>query len=202
MCSRAPLDHVGDQAHRRVDREAPLLLGDVLLEDVGLDRAAEPLGRDALALGGHDVEREHDRGRGVDRHRDGDLVRAGSRRTASPCRRRVSTATPSRPTSPRRARVVGVVAHQRGHVERRREPGLAVVEQVVEALVRLLGACRSRRTGASSTAARGTSTDRRPRVYGYWPGSPIALLAGQIGRGVQRFDLLAGEGRRRTLALR
>ena len=38
---RAPLDHVGDQPHRRLDREAPLLLGDVLLEDVGLDRAAE-----------------------------------------------------------------------------------------------------------------------------------------------------------------
>ena len=37
---RAPLDHVAQQAHRRVDREAPLLLGDVLLEDVGLDRAA------------------------------------------------------------------------------------------------------------------------------------------------------------------
>ena len=41
---RAVLDHVGDQAHRRLDREAPLLLGDVLLEDVGLDRAAEPVG--------------------------------------------------------------------------------------------------------------------------------------------------------------
>ena len=37
-----------------------------------------------------------------------------------------------------RAGVVGVVAHQRGHVERGREPGLAVVEQVVEALVGLL----------------------------------------------------------------
>ena len=37
-----------------------------------------------------------------------------------------------------RARVVGVVAHQRGHVERRREARLAVVEQVAEALVGLL----------------------------------------------------------------
>ena len=37
-----------------------------------------------------------------------------------------------------RARVVGVVAHQRGHVEGGREAGLAVVEQVVEALVGLL----------------------------------------------------------------
>ena len=34
--------------------------------------------------------------------------------------------------------MVGVVAHQRRHVERRREPRLAVVEQVAEALVGLL----------------------------------------------------------------
>ena len=38
-----------------------------------------------------------------------------------------------------RARVIGVVAHQRRHVEGGREPGLAVLEQVAEALVRLLG---------------------------------------------------------------
>ena len=38
--ARGPLDHVAEQAHGRVDREAPLLLGDVLLEDVGLDRPA------------------------------------------------------------------------------------------------------------------------------------------------------------------
>ena len=38
-----------------------------------------------------------------------------------------------------RARVVGVVAHQRRHVERRAQARLAVVEQVAEALVGLLG---------------------------------------------------------------
>ena len=38
-----------------------------------------------------------------------------------------------------RARVVGVVAHQRRHVERGRQAGLPVVEQVAEALVGLLG---------------------------------------------------------------
>ena len=68
----APLHHVGDQPHRRIHREAPLLLSDVLLQDVGLDRAAQPLGPDALALGRHHVVREHDRGRGVDRHRHAD----------------------------------------------------------------------------------------------------------------------------------
>src|SRR5439155_1077077 len=38
-----------------------------------------------------------------------------------------------------RARMVGVVAHQRRHIEGGREPRLAVLEQVAEALVRLLG---------------------------------------------------------------
>ena len=51
-----------------------------------------------------------------------------------------------------RAGVVGVVAHQGGHVEGRGEAGLAVVEQVAEALVGVLAPCRSRRTGASSTS--------------------------------------------------
>ena len=37
-----------------------------------------------------------------------------------------------------RARVVGVVAHQRRHVERRGQPRLPVIEQVAEALVGLL----------------------------------------------------------------
>ena len=47
---RAPLDHVDHQPHRRIDREAPLLLSDVLLEDVGLDRARQLLGADAAPL--------------------------------------------------------------------------------------------------------------------------------------------------------
>ena len=51
----------------------------------------------------------------------------------------VSIATPSVPTSPSEQRRVGVVAHQRGHVEGRAEARLAVLEQVVEALVGLLG---------------------------------------------------------------
>ena len=49
----------------------------------------------------------------------------------------VSIATPSRPTSPPSARGPSR-AHQRRQVEGGREPGLAVLEQVAEALVRLL----------------------------------------------------------------
>ena len=134
----APLDHVGDQAHRRLDREAPLLLGDVLLQDVGLDRAAERLGRDALLLGGADVEGEQDRRRGVDRHRgrhpvERDAVEEVDHVVEGVDRHALDAHLAEA------AGVVGVEAHQGRHVERRREAGLAVVEQVAEALVRLLG---------------------------------------------------------------
>ena len=66
---RARGDHVAQEPHRGVDREAPLLLGDVLLEDVRLDGPAEAIRRYALPLRCNDVEGHHDRGRRVDRHR-------------------------------------------------------------------------------------------------------------------------------------
>ena len=50
-----------------------------------------------------------------------------------------SIATPVRPTSPSRARVVRVVAELRRQVERDREARLAAREQVAETRVRLLG---------------------------------------------------------------
>ena len=128
------------QTHRRVDREAPLLLGDVLLEDVGLDRPPQPLGRARPASSrGDDVEGQHDRRRRVDRHRHASPPPSGIPSNSVSMSASVSTATPSRPTSPSDRGVIGVVAHQRRHVERRRQPRLAVLQQVVEALVGLLG---------------------------------------------------------------
>ena len=73
----------------------------------------------------------------------------------------VSIATPSRPTSPSDARRVGVVAHQRRHVERGAQAGLAVVEQVAEALVGLLGGAEAGELAHRPQAARGTSSGTR-----------------------------------------
>ena len=67
-----------------------------------------------------------------------------------------SIATPVRPDLAERERVVGVEAELRRQVERDREARLAALEQQPEARVRLLGRARSRRTGASSTAGRGS----------------------------------------------
>ncbi len=134
---RAPLDHVGDEAQRRLDREAPLLLGDVLLEDVGLDRPGELVRRDPLLLADEDVEGEQDRRRGVDRHRGADPAERDSLEELFHVVEAVDGDALAADLA-EAADVIGVVAHQGRHVERGREPGLAVVEQVVEALVGLL----------------------------------------------------------------
>ena len=136
--ARAELDHVRHQPHRRLGREDPLLLRDVLLEDVVLDRPAQRGSLDALLLGHADVEREQHRRRAVDRHRGRDLAE----RDPVEQRLRVGERVDRHALAPdlaERAGVVGVVAHQRRHVEGRREAGLPVLEQVAEALVRLLG---------------------------------------------------------------
>jgi hypothetical protein len=118
-------------------------LGDVLLEDVGLDRAAEALRRHALALGRDHVEGEHHRGRCIDGHRRGDLAHG------DPAEERLHVvegvdrhALPAHLAL--RARMVRVVPHQARHVERRRQAGLSVVEQVAKALVRLLRGAEAR----------------------------------------------------------
>ena len=135
--ARAELDHVRDEPHGRLGREDVLLLRDVLLEDVRLDRAAQRRARDALLLGDADVEGEqHRRGR-VDRHRRRHLAERDAREQQAHVLDRVDRdALP--PDLAERPGVVGVEAHQRRHVERRREAGLTVVEQEAEPLVRLV----------------------------------------------------------------
>ena len=136
--SRAELDHVGDEPHRRLGREDVLLLRDVLLEDVRLDRPAQPLARDALLLADARVEREQDRRGRVDRHRRRHVAERDPREQRLHVLERVDRHAFA-PDLAERPRVVRVVAHQRRHVERGRQTRLPVVEQVMEALVRLLG---------------------------------------------------------------
>ena len=93
---------------------------------------------DALLLGDADVEGEQHRRRAVDRHRGRDLAQRDPVEERLGVGERVDRDALA-PDLAERARVVGVVAHQRRHVEGGREAGLAVVEQVAEALVRLLG---------------------------------------------------------------
>ena len=133
---RAELDHVRHEPHRRLGREDPLLLRDVLLEDVRLDRPAELGARDALLLADADVEREQHRRRRVDRHRGRDLAERDPAEERLHVRERVDGNALAADLA-ERARVVGVETHQRRHVEGGREPCLPVLEQIAEPLVRL-----------------------------------------------------------------
>ena len=66
---RAVRDEIGGEPHRRARREDVRPACDVLLEDVVLRRAADPLGGYALPLRDGGVHREEDRRGRVDRHR-------------------------------------------------------------------------------------------------------------------------------------
>ena len=172
----AELDHVADEPHRGLGREDPLLLRDVLLEDVRLRRTAQSRPRNTLLLGDADVEGEQDRRRRVDRHRRRHRVQRDPREQLAHILQRVNgDALPAHLAEG--ARVIRVVAHQRRHVESDGEARLAVLEQVAEALVRLL-----RRAEPRELAHR----QSRPRYMLDW--MPLV-------KGIRRADRCRGRGR-------
>ena len=135
--SRAVGEQVGRQPHRGPRREDVVPARDVLLEDVVLDGAAQLLGRHALPLGHELVQEQEQRRRRVDRHRGRDLVERDPVEEQLHVGERVDRDAGAADLA-RGALVVGVVAELRRQVEGDREPGLPAVEQVAEALVRLL----------------------------------------------------------------
>ena len=136
-------EQVGRQPHRGSRREDVVPACDVLLEDVVLHRAAQLVARDALLLGDELVEEEQ-QGRGrVDRHRRRDLVQRDPAEQDLHVGDRVDRDTRA-PDLAGGERIVGVVAELSRQVERDREPRLPTVEQVAEALVRLLGGGEAR----------------------------------------------------------
>ena len=135
---RAVGEQVGGEPHRGPRREDVVAPGRVLLEHVVLHRAAQAVARDTLPLRDELVEQQQQRGRGVDRHRGGDLVERDPVEERLHVGDRVDRHAGT-PDLAVRTRVVRVVPELRGEVERDREARLALREQVPEAGVRLLG---------------------------------------------------------------
>ena len=154
---------------RRARREDELLLRLVLLQDVVLQRAAEPGALDARRLGVRDEHREdHGRGR-VDRHRRRDRAEVDAAVEVLDVGERVDGDAALADLA-ERERVVGVAAHQRRQVERGREAVAAGGEQLVEAAV---GVERGAEAGEHPHRPELRAVHRRrsgPRVYGYCPG--------------------------------
>ena len=134
----AVVDEVRRQPHRGPRREDVGPARDVLLEHVVLRGAHDHVRLVPLLLRRDDVHRHEDRRGRVDRHRGRDAVQ----RDVLEQRLHVGEAVDRHAhlaDLAGRHRVVRVVAGLRRQVERRREPGLAVGQQLTEALVGLLG---------------------------------------------------------------
>ena len=149
-----------------------------------------------VELGGDDEVGEHDRGGGVDRHRHRHVAEVDAGEERLHVVERVDRDALA-PDLAERARVIGVVAHQRGHVEGGGEPGLAVVEQVVKALVGLLAGAEAGELAhrpqpapvhrAVDPAREGVLARCADGVLG------TADPLGQVGGRVELLDGLAGE---------
>ena len=115
---------VDDQPHGRTRRVDVGAAGDVLLQDVVLDGAADLLARHALLLGDQLVEQQQDGAGGVDRHRRRDLVHREVGHEQAHVGQRVDGHADLAHLALGPG-VVGVVAHLRRQVEGAREAGLA-----------------------------------------------------------------------------
>ena len=131
-------EQVGRQPHARLGRVDEVPAGDVLLEDVVLDRAAELRARHALLFGDELVEQQQHAGGRVDRHRGGDLGERDPVERGAHVVDRVDRDAGAADLA-EAARVVGVEAELGRQVEGHRQAGAAVGEQVLVALVGLLG---------------------------------------------------------------
>ena len=134
----AVADQVGDQPHGSlggIDVGSP---GDVLLQNVILNRARQMLRRDLPAPRQGDQQGQQHRGGGVDRHRDRDPVERDSPEELLHVAQTVDSHAGSAHLSGRHGRI-GVHAHLGGQIEGYRKSGLAQSQQVLVAGVGLPG---------------------------------------------------------------
>ena len=198
----AELDGVHHDAHRRLGWGDPLLLRDELLEHVVLHGAAELVPRHALLVGERQIHGERHRRRAVDRHRRGDAIERDVAEEHLEVRQsRNRHAFPAHFAAG--AGVIGVVAHEGGHVERRRQPRLALLEQEFEARIRVF---RPPEAGEHPHGPEPSAVHRRIRPARVRELTGIAELvlvapARQVIRGVERPDGDAGERLERHRAL-
>jgi hypothetical protein len=136
----AVLEDVGDDPHARPRWIHIGAAGDVLLEDVVLDGAADRRGGHPLLLSHQLVQQQQDCGGGVDRHARAHGVERQAGQEHSHVGDRVDGHADLAHLA-LGAWVVAVVAHLRRQVEGTAQPGLAGRQQELEPLVR--GLCRA-----------------------------------------------------------
>ena len=200
--TRAVAERVHDETHRRLDGNDPLALRDVLLERVVLDRSPEPIERDAALVRSGEVHRPDDRRRAVDRHRGRHAIERYAVEEDLHVAQRVHGDALS-PDLAARERVVRVAAHERRHIERHGETVDAVLQEVMEALVRVLRGAEPRELAHRPKTAPVHRRLHAPRVREFPGEAEIAVGVEPfkiVGR-VERLDQLVGQRRKAILAL-
>ena len=114
----------------------------------------------------------------------------------------VSTATPSRPTSPRERRIVAVEAHERRQIEGGAEAGLALAEEELEAFVGLAGGAEAGELphGPEPAAIHGGVDAAGERILAGIAEVGVGIEAVESFRRVEGVDGHAADGGGRLLA--
>ncbi len=178
-------EQVGDQAHRWTRRVDVGAARRVLLQEVVLDGPLEVRRRDALLLGDQLVEQQQDRRGRVDRHRGRDLAERDAVEQPPHVVDRVDRDAGLADLA-LRERMVGVQTHLGREVERGRESGLAVLQEVAEAAVRIVGRAHPRvlphrpETSAVHRGVRPACERERPRLAQPALGIPRGEILGPV----------------------
>ena len=185
-------EEIRDQAQGRPRREDVGAPGDVLFEDVVLDRATEIVGINALLPGHGDGHGQEDRGRGVDGHGGADPIQGDT--VEEPLHVLQGRDGHPHPAHlPLGQGVVRVVADLGGQIEGHGEPRLPLLQEILVATVRLLG---------GGVAGVLTHCPETTPVHGGVDASGKGILTGkaevslvvQVGRGVEPPHLDARQG--------
>jgi len=184
----AVLHDVRDEVEGGLRGDDPLLLRDELLEHVVLEGPPNLLSWDALLVGEREVHRVDDGRARVNRERRRHLVEVDAVEEDLHVPKCVDGDALLADLAEAH-RVVAVEAHQRRHVEGRREPGLALVDEVVEPLVGLLGSAEASELPhrpRATAVARGIDASRVREL----PGEAEVLLVVRVGDVVGRVEAI------------
>src|SRR6266704_5222725 len=158
-------------------RESPLLLSNILFENICLNCSSEFFRLETLPLRHAHIHRSQDRCRSVDRHASTHLLQWDAFEDDLHVFQRADRDAASANLT-LRSRMVRIVPLQSRHVERDAQPYLTMFEEIVEPLVRILGRAESRehphRPGASAIHRRIDATQVRILA---WKAGLLSLIA-------------------------
>ena len=191
----AKLEGIDYQPHRRRRRIDIFLLRDVLLENVVLNRPRNLVPVCPLLLRHDQVHRPQNRCRRIDGHRDCGLFQVNPAEENFHVFQRIDGHAALANLAFARG-VVGVVAHQRGQIEGDGESTAAMLEQILVALVGLLGRCEAGELPHGVKLAPisgGVNAARVRRLAGVAEIFFLAPVFGQIGMRVEPAHGNAGD---------